>query len=108
MKNSMTTGLLSKLRLAGLAVALALVVMALAACGSESAQSTPDSPQPTAPPATAVPTPGADSAATMEAPEPASNTAPKFELSNAIGETVSLGSYAGSKNVVLVFYRGFW
>ena len=46
-------------------------------------------------------------AATAAAPAP-ENAAPLFELPNAQGETVSLGSYVGQQPVVLVFYRGFW
>ena len=36
------------------------------------------------------------------------DVAPKFTLPSAAGESVSLESFAGDKNVVLVFYRGFW
>ena len=46
-------------------------------------------------------------AVTAAAPAP-ENAAPLFELPNAQGETVSLGSYIGQQPVVLVFYRGFW
>ena len=46
-------------------------------------------------------------AATPAAPAP-ENAAPLFELPNAQGEIVSLGSYVGQQPVVLVFYRGFW
>ncbi len=59
-------------------------------------------PEPTeAPEPTAAPTPP---------PEPPENAAPLFSLPNgaADGELVSLESYRGDKNVVLVFYRGFW
>jgi peroxiredoxin len=31
-----------------------------------------------------------------------------FTLPSAAGQNVSLASFAGDKNVVLVFYRGFW
>jgi peroxiredoxin len=31
-----------------------------------------------------------------------------FTLPSASGDEVSLESFAGDKNVVLVFYRGFW
>ncbi len=34
--------------------------------------------------------------------------APRFTLPNATGGVVSLDSYLGEGNVVLVFYRGFW
>ena len=53
-----------------------------------------------------------EGAAAMVAATPADpapeNAAPLFELPNAQGETVSLGSYVGQQPVVLVFYRGFW
>jgi len=32
----------------------------------------------------------------------------KFTLPSGLNGDVSLDSYAGEKNVVLVFYRGFW
>ena len=32
----------------------------------------------------------------------------QFTLPGAADVDVSLGSYAGKRNVVLVFYRGFW
>jgi len=31
-----------------------------------------------------------------------------FELPSASGDTVSLESYVGDKNLVSVFYRAFW
>ena len=34
--------------------------------------------------------------------------APLFTLPSALGSQISLDSYAGKNNVVLVFYRGFW
>ena len=44
-----------------------------------------------------------------ETPAPPENTAHSFVLPSAPrGDLVSLESYAGRKNVVLVFYRGFW
>ena len=39
---------------------------------------------------------------------PTGELAHSFELPSVLGNTVSLDSYAGEKNVVLVFYRGFW
>ena len=32
----------------------------------------------------------------------------KFTLRSGLNSTVSLKTYAGRENVVLVFYRGFW
>ena len=87
----------------GSAVALSIAVLTLAACGSAAQPATAtDAPQPTAPQAAAAPTTAAD------APPALLRAAPKFELPDTSGETVSLESYAGNKNVVVVFYRGFW
>ena len=85
-------------------VALSMMVLALAACGSAA------EPQPTAtPPATAASTAAAmNEEAPSSTEAPSAKAAPAFELPNAAGETISLASYAGDKNVVLVFYRGFW
>jgi len=83
----------------GSMVALSLAVLALAACGG-AAQPATDAPQPTAPEA---------AAATAAGTTPGQlRAAPKFELPDTSGETVSLDSYMGNRNVVVVFYRGFW
>ena len=34
--------------------------------------------------------------------------APDFALASLTGDTVTLSEFRGSKNVVLVFYRGHW
>lgn len=82
--------LIGKFGLLGLALALALA--ALAACGGSAGDTTPAAVEPSV---------------TADAP-PAAQVAPPFALPNAAGETVSLASYAGRSNVVLIFYRGFW
>ena len=74
-------------------LALALALAALAACGPSAGGVTPAA---TIQPSAAAETP------------PAAPVAPLFALPNAAGETVSLASYAGRSNVVLIFYRGFW
>ena len=92
----------------GIAAALMLAVTGLAACGGASEPPTA-APEPTAPQATAAPATQSEGQSTStEAAAPSAKLAPAFELPNAAGETVSLASYAGDKNVVLVFYRGFW
>ena len=102
----MSKQLMRKAAFKGLAgvIGLGLLVLAIAACGgaAEPEQATP-APEPTSAPAAS----GAQPAAT-EAPPPAAMMAPAFELPNAAGENISLASYAGDRNVVLVFYRGFW
>jgi peroxiredoxin len=35
-------------------------------------------------------------------------TAPDFSLETITGDTLTLSSYRGAQNVVLVFYRGHW
>ena len=96
----------------GVVAALSLAVLALAACGS-SAAPTDEAP------ATTAAEPAADEgdqAAIVdehmtgtEDSAPAALMAPTFELPDARdGLDVSLESYRGDKNVVLVFYRGFW
>ena len=99
--NTRLFGPLSRL---AMVVTLALAIVALAACGSAAAP-------PTSAPAAGEGEQGAIVDEHMTGTEdsvPAAMMAPTFELSNAAGETISLASYAGEKNVVLVFYRGFW
>lgn len=38
----------------------------------------------------------------------AGQRAPDFSLESAEGKTVTLSDFRGKKNVVLVFYRGYW
>ena len=94
----------------GVIATLSLAVLTLAACGS-TAQPTDDAPATsTAPPTGPASTlEGASASAGTPEPEPQGDVAPKFTLPNARdGMQVSLESYRGDKNVVLVFYRGFW
>ena len=55
---------------------------------------------------------GATSTAGTSAPLPGealpAEAAYKFTLPSGLNGDVSLDSYAGERNVVLVFYRGFW
>ena len=101
MNSSVRAKLIVRFERLGMAVILALAIVGMAACGT-AAEPTADEPQASATTAT-----GATTART-EAPASSAKLAPTFELPNAAGETVSLASYAGDKNVVLVFYRGFW
>ncbi len=95
----------------GVVAALSLAVLALAACGS-SAEPATEAPAGTAEPAATE----GDQAAIFdehltgaEEPEPQGNVAPMFTLPDARNSMdVVLESYRGDKNVVLVFYRGFW
>ena len=89
-----------------ISAALTLVIAGMSACGGET-EAPASTPEPTTSQATAAADSGGQAAAT-EAPAPSAKLAPTFELPNAAGETVSLASYAGDQNVVLVFYRGFW
>ena len=83
-------------------IALCLVVLALAACGSAAEPEATTVPPESEAPAAAT----SEEATASTAPSP--RLAPTFDLPNAAGESISLASYAGDKNVVLVFYRGFW
>lgn len=95
--SAILAGQFKRLRIAILPV---LAILALSACGTAA------EPQPTTPPSATEAPAAATSEETTAAPS--ARLAPTFELPNAAGETISLSSYAGDKNVVLVFYRGFW
>ena len=116
MNSSVRSKLMDRFELLGMAVMLALAIVGMAACGT-SEEPTPDEPQAAAATTDTTGTTGTEASATMatgattakaEAPAPSAKLAPTFELPNAAGETISLASYASDKNVVLVFYRGFW
>ena len=94
-----------------LLVVAGIALLALAACGSESqeAATQPAAPEATAPSqAAAAPASAGGGSAATEAPAPSAMLAAAFELPSGTGGNVSLASFAGDKNVVLVFYRGFW
>ena len=93
----------------GAAIAMSLVLLGLVACGEADEPAT-SAPAPTAEPSTApAETPDDSSTSTeTEKTEPQGDLAPKFTLPSATGDSVRLDAYAGDKNVVLVFYRGFW
>ena len=103
MENSVITRPSGAFGRVGGAVALFLVVLALVACGTAA------EPQPTTPPPA---TEAAAAATTGEqatsSPATSGKLAPNFQLPDTSGETVSLDSYMGNRNVVVVFYRGFW
>ena len=88
----------------GAAIALSLAVLGVAACGSSEEPAT-EAPaaaaESTSESTVATATPSGES-------EPQGDIAPMFTLPSASGDEVSLESFAGDKNVVLVFYRGFW
>ena len=88
----------------GAVLVLSIAALALAACGSSSEPAT-ESPAATA---AQAPTEAAQAASETTDAEPQGEMAPKFELPSGTGGTVSLASFAGDKNVVVVFYRGFW
>ena len=112
----------------------ALVLLFVAACGDSTSTDEPDpaptipaattpAPTPEPPPPTSTPEPpkpqptAAQPAPTAtSAPEPdeqaaaleVGDTVPDFELASATGPDVSIASYRGDKNLVVVFYRAFW
>ena len=94
----------------GVVAALSLAVLALASCGT-SAEPADEAPAASATELATAPvsTPeGASAPADTPEPEAQGKIAPTFTLPSAAGESVSLDSFTGDKNVVLVFYRGFW
>ncbi len=85
--------------------------------GSNAAGSAAAKPPPTensGSPAAATPPPTENSGSPATATPPPTEDprspagAPRFQLPSVQGEIVSLESYAGQRNVVLIFYRGFW
>ena len=59
-------------------------------------------------PASSKPVPTAAPEAAVSTENNSYRRATRFTLPNATGGVVSLDSYLGEGNVVLVFYRGFW
>ena len=80
-----------------------LVTVMIAACGTAADPVAEESQSPSA----AHVEQGEGSAAPGAAISVA-RVAPQFTLPSAGGDTFDLTSFAGDKNVVLVFYRGFW
>ncbi len=80
-----------------------LVTVMIAACGTAAEPAAEESQSPSA----AQVQDGEGSAAPGAAISVAS-VAPQFTLPSAGGDTFDLAAFAGDKNVVLVFYRGFW
>ena len=104
MNERMLDTLTRRFKILGLEALIAVAALLLAACGSAAEQepaSAPTATEPSAATGEATPVSAGATAASAK-------VAPTFELPNAKGETISLASYAGDKNVVLVFYRGFW
>jgi hypothetical protein len=93
-----------------LVLALAVGVIPLAACGGGSGEAEPE--QETtgteAEEMTLGPEDGFDLPATDLERVAVGSAAPDFSLQTLGGETVTLSSFRGAKNVVLVFYRGHW
>lgn len=98
----------------GIAALLMLAALVLAACGTAAEPESDGAPATAAPaatsPPTTIPATAASDPSQADTQEPASDAmlAAAFELPSGTGGNVSLASFAGDKNVVLVFYRGFW
>lgn len=78
-----------------------LSLAALAACVSEDAP-------PEATPVTLGPADGRDLPAVDLERVQAGDPAPDFSLVSLAGPVVTLSEFRGAKNVILVFYRGWW
>lgn len=61
-----------------------------------------------APPAQLGPHDGAELPAVEPERVAVGDTAPDFSLRSHTGEIVTLSDYRGSKDILLVFYRGHW
>ena len=91
-------------------VVIVMCVCLVASCSPATAPPPPPDPTPTLEP-TVPPVPSATSTATATSSEnpggiPAiGDTAPDFTLPSGAADTITLSSYRGEKNVVLVFYR---
>lgn len=93
-----------------LLLGLAAAVLTAACSGNEVATSAPSS-DATANGSASAPSsevPGTDATAPAEIADPDAEMARLFTLPNASGGAVSLASYRGDSNVVVVFYRAFW
>ncbi len=101
----MGTGIYRVFLRLGAVVTLSLTVLALAGCGTSTE---PTSEPPAASQTEPAESEGSESASDTTPVEPEGDIAAKFTLPDATGDAVSLASFAGDKNVVLVFYRGFW
>ena len=93
-----------------LLLALAVGVLPLAACGGGSGEGEPEegTTGAEAQGITLGPVDGFDLPATDLERVAVGSAAPDFSLQTLGGETVTLSSFRGTKNVVLVFYRGHW
>ena len=80
---------------------LALSLLALSACAADDAP-------PEAAPLPLGPADGRDLPPTDLERVQAGDLAPDFSLASLAGPTVTLSDFRGAKNVILVFYRGWW
>ena len=97
-------------RVTGRLLLPALAVLTLAACGSDAGEGTPENTMSgaEADPAVLGPVDGSELPATDLERVAVGSVAPDFSLRTLEGDTVTLSSFRGSKDVVLVFYRGHW
>ena len=100
----------------------ACLIAVLLAVGCSSGDSSPEATVSIATSATSTPAPAETTAPQSTTAETTATTAPesptaapamttgafRFELPSATGGEVALESYLGDRNVVVVFYRGFW
>jgi hypothetical protein len=84
-----------------------LLLWAAAACGPGGTAESPDGSGAAAMP-TLGPVDGHDLPATDLDRVQVGHVAPDFTLASLAGPPITLSGYRGSKDVVLVFYRGHW
>jgi hypothetical protein len=80
----------------------------LAGCGGEAEEGELEMIETEAPPVTLGPVDGFDLSATEVERVAVGSMAPDFTLLSLDGDPVTLSSFRGSRDVILVFYRGHW
>ena len=93
---------------AGGALFIGLLMGSLAGCGGEEAADEADASMDEAAPMQLGPVDGHDLAPTDLERVAVGMMAPDFSLETISGDTLTLSSFRGKQNVLLVFYRGHW
>jgi hypothetical protein len=90
-----------------LALTLVAATLGLTACAVQSDSDDPGAPEASEPVALG-PVDGRDLPATDLERIQVGDLAPDFSLASLGGPVITLSDFRGDKNVILVFYRGYW